>query len=243
VLDVQDDGTTTERVTYDRATMDTSIGLAGEKMHYDSLNSPRSVPPAAIGAAAVAGQNITMKMSPLGKVLGIEGFEKIIEREFTATAMPEEMKAQLRAETEKNLSTQSMQAMGLSIFPAQAVSIGDSWTQETAAVQAAAPVLMSNTYTLLSRAAGQSLLGVSSEIRPNVNADSIRVSGTSIKYYLAGNQTGTTRVDEATGVTTCFQLQQRVTGPIMITVPHASAPQVSRIYISSSVRGWMISRS
>lgn len=245
VLDVQNDGPMRVRMTYRRVQL---LENASNKNHeeerktalrYDSAHPPKTLPPAAVGAAGIVGQSLIITMTPSGKVLKTEGIEKLVEHIITIAKLPPSIRAEMKKQFKPVISKQMHNIMGgVSSFPVQSIGIGDKW-QSDMSDSTTMPVAVNAEYFVLARNNGAMHLGVIAKILPNEKASVQTLFGTTTKFSLSGMQTGTYDVNEKSGWTQSVEIHHRASGKISST--KIGETQKWPIYISSTIRGWTVS--
>lgn len=139
VADVADNGELTMKMTYDRVRMLVSMGPV--QLDFDSADPDKGGNnPASAALAAMVGKTITVKMTPQGKVLDIEGLDQLGPQGAGFSKLFDQM---------------------FNYFPDKPVGVGDSWEGKMklpADGQMAADMKMVS--TLKARKEGKAIIGV-----------------------------------------------------------------------------------
>jgi hypothetical protein len=207
------DGTATIKVSYDAV----SYKQAGQlgSVEYDSANPPAQVPQSARSFAALAGQSFTMQITPTGRVTQIEGLDQMVDSILQKREIPEgpnkamQEKA-IRHQFSEEALKENMESM-LAIYPERPVKPGEQWTRK-ASISKGLPMVMDNTFTLKEVGGDVATLDVKSKLTSNSEATPIDSGPRKLTYSLSGEQTGTMKVDRATGWMKSAEMQQKVSG-------------------------------
>ncbi|MCF8298740.1 MAG: hypothetical protein K9J13_14420 [Saprospiraceae bacterium] len=202
-------------VTYNHIYYKQSSGILGET-EYDSKNPPEEIPLLAKGFSALVDKSFTMKISPDGKVIEVDGVTEILTDMINNFELFEGAQlAQLQSKMEKEYGNkaikQTMEQM-LAIFPDKPVSIGDIWTKEVN-LSKQFPLIMKNTWELANRQGGIATLDVNSEINSEKD-DSKNSDLSDLIYDVKGNQKGSLEIDESTGWILGGKMVQSFSGEI-----------------------------
>ncbi len=215
VLKVEADGTAQVRVTYHSIKME--MGLPGMPpfMSYDSAKPAKRNDVTSAMMSSMVGQSITLKLSPLGRVLQVSGMEAMTARMLSKMKLGSKEATQVRqtiGQLQKNplFNGGAGFASSMAVFPDRALGIGDSWKAEVAAAAGSSPPL-SAAYTLRSRRNGIASLGVQMTMKPQPLPTPAAVPGFTMSGQLTGTQSGTMQVDEATGWTRGGSIESRFT--------------------------------
>jgi hypothetical protein len=217
VTDVDAEGTMTIQVVI--ASM--SIKMKGEQgeVEYDSENPPDKVGFPATAFAAMVGQSFTMKLTPRGHVSELVGMDEMLQKIFDAVELLDApMKDAMLADLKRQFGDAALGEMmerTLAIFPDKPVGVGDTWTQ-TATLSTGFPSIIETTWTLVDRKDGVATVEVKSTLKPNEKAAPMKMGPFSMKFDLAGTQTGTLKLDEATGWFVGGTITQDMSGTMII---------------------------
>jgi hypothetical protein len=218
VKDVDAEGTMTVEVVFGPMSMK-SKGPMGE-LEYDSENPPDEIALQARAFAAMVGQGFTMKLTPEGHVTAIEGVDEMFQKIFDAVELPkgpmkEAMIKDLKRQFGNDALSETMEKM-MAMFPDKPVAVGDSWTR-TMTVATGLPSIIEDTWTLVDRKDGVATIEVESTLKPNENAAPMKMGPFSMKFNLTGTQTGTLKLDEATGWFVGATITQDMSGTMVMT--------------------------
>jgi hypothetical protein len=173
-------------------------------VEYDS-SQPRPITPLARYLGAVVGQSLTVTLSPMGRVLEIEGVSAMLEKLKT-----EQAKAELPAQVQEAISKSIEQGFGeastkvglemiTDFYPQSPIKVGESWSDKRVESMGSGRVNREETFTLVSRQKGRGKIesrGTSS-VDPASDGLQIGLAGTCKDGE--GSGTTTIEVDEATG--------------------------------------------
>lgn len=247
VLSVGDDGSIKLKTTYQSVAIEgfgNSGGKASYTLSYDSTKPSQNVPVAMQPLAAIVGQSLTVTASSRGEVLKIEGIDAIVQRMIAGTK--DTVGRDIMSKTLKSsMEGQSKQISGMAIFAESPVGVGDVWNAQHTQ-SAIAPLLISAQYTLTSLQNGLATLAVRSNISSNAAAPPLGEPNSPVKLNLSGTQDGVMHVDEQSGLTQDFELNQRIAGKISMTMPQGTAngkkstatPMSWPIYMKITIKGW-----
>lgn len=245
VLSVGDDGSIQLQTTYESIAIKGS-GSDGKTVFgfdYDSTKPSPNVPPAMQPLAALVGENLITTASSRGEVLKVDGIDSIVQR-IIAGVKDSATRSMMSKTLNDSMNGQVKQVSGMAIFAGYPVAVGDSWkSQQTQSAEM--PLLISAQYTLTALQNGLATLAVRSTISSNVAAPPLGSPAYPIKMNLSGTQSGVMHVDEQTGLTRDFKIDQRIAGKISATVPkkasHGKKPVATPmswpIYIKSTING------
>lgn len=254
VLDVDTAGNASVKVTYNYATLDMKLN-GTQVAQYDSRRPPKVIPQTVVVVAALIGQSLTTTVSPRGEVIKIEGGEAIAKRMLDSLNLPPATLAKLTETVSESFKTQSGQSSHFTPLPEATVGIGDTWN-DTRAQSALAPILFFPQYTLLSRRNGVSTIAMRSSLKTNPSSNSLNPDEYT-DLSMSGNQSGTLRLNEISGLTQNFEIHQRVLARITMKTEEPDVPKSKvvivtpqtktitklrswPIYTKTTIRGWTI---
>lgn len=192
-------------------------GPAGQ-VEYDSANAPKQVPPAARAFAALAGLGFKMTLSPAAQVTAVQGLDAMLAEMVRKLDLPDPA---TRATVQKVLVEQfgeeklkqDVQTM-FAPYPERPVAVGDSWERDVT-VTKGFPATIRGTYTLKGRNGGVAEIALAASVATGgENAGAVELGTGKMTYDLKGEQSGTIKVDEATGWTRALSTEQVLTGNI-----------------------------
>ncbi len=207
VLAVDAENIATVKTTYKSFNAKGSVSSPGGSFEYDSANPDESAEnPQAVMMSQMfknmSGAEFVVKLSNKGEIVAIEGFDKMLEKMFSAMEDPELAKAM--GDMMKNFMSEDklkeMNSGMFAAFPDGAVSIGDMWDDIISLGGADMPIDVDTTYMLKERKDGTAVLGVTSKMdMGNEDSKLIEIEGMKMNMQLTGTQNGTMKLDEATG--------------------------------------------
>jgi len=221
VQQVAADGTATCEVTYDSVVIQQGGGLQ-PKLEYDSTDTSAPVPPAARQFAGIVGQRYSIKITPTGRVIDVQGGQAIIERLNKAFGLSDEG---VPKERNGNAVVKAMLEQFTAVYPDQPVAVGDSWITRTM-MYMGFPMLAASRYTLEDRQGGVAVVGVASNVQTPATAAPVKMGTSSIRYDLSGKQSGKLHLDESSGWILRSEFTQRVSGTMKLEgLPRTEGPQ------------------
>ena len=217
VLDVDAQGNMRIQYTYLWSKLKQVNPMA--QVDYDSSRqSP--VPAGAEGFAALIGQSYTIKLTPKGKVLDVNGVEQL--REAVLKKLPAGADAAMGmnpvAMYIDKTTVKQMAEANMNIYPDKPVSPGDSWTGEKA-VAIGFTMITQSKWTLQKEEAGVATMSVAATVRTDPSAPPMDAGGMKVKSDMKGTQEGTIQVAEATGLITTSKAHQQLKGELQIGTP------------------------
>jgi hypothetical protein len=236
VQDVEPDGNMWIQAVYD-STLFKQFG-PGLDVEYDSSDPPDEIPSEAIGFAALVGQGFTMKMSPQGYVLEVQGVEEMVDHMleeldlslgYMTDSLEENFRQQFGAEAIKETMQNAM-----AVYPEEPVKMGDTWSQ-TAVMSTGFPMIVNSTWTLKERQKDTITIDVQSSVEPNPEAAPIDMVTILISYEISGEQQGTIKVDEKTGWAMQATLTQNLSGQLTMESPETGETMSWPVTIESTI--------
>jgi len=196
------------------------------QVDYDSSRqSP--VPAGAESFAALIGQSYTIRMTPKGKVLDVNGVEQLKEavlKKLPAGADVNPMGSPVAAYIDKE-SLKQMTEARMAIYPDKPVNPGESWSKEVT-VAVGFTMIIQSKWTLQKAEAGVATIGLAASVRTDPNKP-MDASGMKLTFDLSGTQEGTSQVAEATGLVTSDKERQQLKGEIRVGAPTEGPPMMT----------------
>jgi hypothetical protein len=209
------------------------------QVDYDSSQSS-PVPAGAEGFAALVGQSYTIKLTPQGKVLDVNGVEQV--REAVLKKLPGGVDALEMNPVAMYIDKERVKQMtesNMGIYPDKPVSPGDSWSREMT-VMMGWRIIVQSKWTLQKEGAGVATIGVASTLRFDPSGPPMEAAGMTLKGELTGTQEGTLQVVEATGLVAVSKQRQQLKGEIKaITTPDQPPMMVMPMIINTELTGEM----
>jgi hypothetical protein len=212
VLDVDATGNAQIRYTYIWC-MSKQTGPMGT-VSYDSAQ--QATPPAGMEALATfLNQSYTVKLSPKGRVLEVEGVEQM------KAAVLKKMPPGAEAGPMGNIVGTFIEKQGIkemtegltALFPDKPVEPGQSWSEKRVLTVGFGRIEEIK-WTLQKQAAGVVTIGQTAMIRSNPEAPPMDVQGMKLKIDVSGNEEATIQIVEATGLIQTVQGHQQLKGEI-----------------------------
>ena len=223
VLARDEKGVATIKTTY--RTFENQTTIRGpEGVRFSSKQPPANAPDFQGVLQSLVGVELQFQIAPDGKVLKVEGIEKLLEKLDAALEKIEGDKPtgvfknlfgsmfseeKLRQMTEKSIGT----------LPAQAVAIGESWNYKFELPLGATPTQITGQRTLKARENGRATIAETAEFSTQTESEPLPTSEIKVKSEFSGHSTGVSTVDEATGLTLESHLTQKMSGKISVTLP------------------------
>jgi hypothetical protein len=212
VLDVDAAGNMQIRYTYIWS-MSKQTGPMGT-VSYDSAQ--QATPPAGMEPlAAFLNQSYTVKLSPRGRVLDIEGLEQM------KAAVMKKMPPGAEAGTMGNIVTTFLEKPGvkemteslMGFYPDKPVEPGQSWSEKRT-LTAGFGRIEEIKWTLQKQEGGLATIAETATIRANPDSPPMDVQGMKLRMDVSGTAEATLRVAEATGLIQSEQGHQVLKGEI-----------------------------
>ena len=112
------------------------------------------------------------------------------------------------------------------LFPAKPVRVGGTWTARTEKA-AAWPVVLTDSLKLLDRNSGVATVELRSTLKPDPDAEAIDTAGMSLRLSFSGEQQGTLKLDEKTGLVLEGNLEQHLSGEIRLSEMEGEVAEIS----------------
>jgi len=214
VLDVDSQGNMRIRYTYTwtRIKQDGPMG----SMDFDSAK--QTTPPAgAEGFAALVGQSFSVRISPKGKVLDVNGVKEMAEavrQKLPPGANPADMSSPLSSFLEEQ-SIREMTEQSMAVYPEKPVDVGASWTTKQT-IKRGMPMFTESKLTLQKLEGGVATIALAGTIKPDPSGPAMDVQGMKMKMDMAGTQDSTILMNEATGLVLSRKGKQNLKGQIKV---------------------------
>jgi hypothetical protein len=189
-------------------------------VEYDSSEGGAASTPLVQGYAAMVGKEFSARIARTGAVTDVQGFDAVLEELLTdmplgegpqAEALRESLRGQIGDEAMADMLTST-----LAIYPTEPVGIGDNWSRRVE-ISTGFPVITETTWTLKERRDGIAVIDVQSIVSSNADAPPLQMGAMAIRIDVAGDQTGTIEVDEATGWIVRGDVRQQLAGQASLT--------------------------
>lgn len=195
-------------------------------LEYNSEKPPKQVPPLAQGFAALLGRQFTMNINSQGKVLALEGVDKMIDDVMgSLKAGDAQQRAQLQLQLKQQFGNEALRQMMeqmMALYPGKSVKIGESWSK-TLNMGGAVPMILKRQWTLVALRGGFAFLRVKADVLPNKKSPPLRMGPLELRYNLTGHQTGTLFLQLESGFPMRGKSKQFLEGTIKVT---SKAPNV-----------------
>ncbi len=184
---------------------------------YDSAQQQTTPPPGTEPLAALLNQSYTVKLSPQGRVLDIQGVEQMkaaVQKKLPPGAEAGPMANVVNPFTDKQGLKEITESM-MAIYPDKPVDMGQSWTDKRV-LTAGFGRIEEAKWTLLKEEAGVAVLGVTGKIQSNPNAAPMENQGMKMRFDIGGTMEGAVRIVEETGLIQSDQAHQQLKGEIRL---------------------------
>ena len=242
VLEVDPQGIATVKLTYSEI-QNTTRTPNGDVVYDSTRPKPVSKASAPLDQVygSLLGQSITMKIAPDGRISDVQGLENLMTRlmnSFQQPGMSPQAVAAMQKTMKESFGDQfvksAMQQTAV-LYPEKPVGVGDSWPYRIT-VSSSFPLAISGTRTLTARRNGISTIDEKSNISIENSAAPLQIESAKMAINIAGTQTGTTEIDETTGLTRSTQVVQRFSGTIHLQgIPQQPQGITIRIYNKTDV--------
>ena len=169
-------------------------------------------------AKTIRGQEFTMKISPKGELLALEGYRELLSRWQSAVKKYQrENDLTVGAGIENFFDEEFMRQLWkniLAYIPQQAVAVGDSWKSDFKLTDPLATTI-SNNYTLQQVQNNKTIIATHSPITIN-DLELSQLQGQGITYNLDGQQQGQLILDPQTNWIQQGQLEFKATGTMEV---------------------------
>jgi hypothetical protein len=214
VLETDGQGNMRIRYTYTW----TRIKQGGPMAAVDYDSAKQTAPPAgAEGFAALVGQSYSMRISPKGKVLDVNGVKEMAEavrKKLPAGSNPDDGASPLSSFLDEQ-AIREMTEQSMAIYPEQPVEVGASWTTKQT-MKRGMPMFTESKLTLQKREGGVATIGLTGSITPDPSGAPMDIQGMKMKIDMAGTQDSTIQVNEATGLVQIRKGRQDLKGQIRV---------------------------
>lgn len=236
VLDRDSTGNFEIDLTYKR--VKTVQDFGERKVEYDSDNPPDTLDPSMKAMASLVGDQLSMRISPDGKVTGLKGISEMQEKMIEAMDIPDSLQQSvyindLKKQFGEDAIRQSIEQI-IGFYPSKPVRVGDSW-KSGMDKSAGFPMRIESNYTLISRVNGVDSIDVSSRIKNNPENNVVKMGAVSMSYNIDGNQAGTILVEENTGLPISLNLNLNFSGSLRMSGMPDQEPQTWPISANGTV--------
>ena len=178
-----------------------TVDIDSDKPAADTATDMKNNPMAFMGNMfrAIIGKSFTMKVNPEGQVTEVTGLKEMGEAMLASMKMSEEMRPMVEQSFKEQFNEDNLKqsfSQAFNIFPNREVKVGDTW-DKTVTMGGMMAATTKTTYTVKDIKNGKVYLDV------NATTD---VQNTKV------TQTGTLTVDQATGLVTEGELEQKTEG-------------------------------
>ncbi len=188
-------------------------GVRGD-MRWDSNQGEEPKHPLARGLAALVGESYTLRLNSAGKVLAVEGLDRISAKMAGSVELPDgdrrEMVLGGLREMAGEQAQKEMLGQLFGVYPPRPVEPGESWAvNDTSGI---GPLQRRGTLTLNELDEGRALIALDAEIATGEGGMQRNLGPLRVEMELTGAQTGTYRLDLGTGWITGCEMKIDING-------------------------------
>ncbi len=223
VKEVSPEGVHTVEVTFER--IKANLQSPRMRAEYDSENPPDSVPVMLRTFAALAGKTLVLEIDSSGRVLKVEGTDKLIAAIMEGSGGKALFSWQQLESEFGEAALKRRFGEWLEIYPDKPVRVGDSWTRERA-LPVPVPITTQVEMELTGRQGGIAELHVTTEAVTGEGGEMVQAGPAKIRYDMEAHGEGTLRVKETTGWIVEGRLTQKVEGDREVRPPGSEAMNI-----------------
>lgn len=223
VLAVDEKDNVTIRLTY-RSLENETVLRGPEGVRFDSKNPPPNSPDTNAPLRAMAGLSLQSVIAPDGKVLKIEGLKALVEKTKASFEKLNDPQTRAVAQqifdatfSEKNLRAMVEKSVGT--LPPAPLDLGQSWNYQFEVPLGLVSMNIEGQRTLAGRGAGVATITETAEFSSTLKGEELPDGAGTLQIEFAGQLTGVTTVDEATGLALESHISQKMKGKITLAVP------------------------
>ncbi|MBN1442100.1 MAG: hypothetical protein JXA90_05285 [Planctomycetes bacterium] len=208
------------------------VTAPGLKILYDSSAPSAAVPAEATALAALAGEQIEMELSPQGRILRLDGWERVLEKMLSSLKASPEMRPRMEEDLRRLAGGDALRS-GLEMLawplPPGPVAPGEAWTGRMD-WDLAFPLRFDMRLTLSRRSGGMATIAHDTQISTPAGGRGLELmapdgsGSTKLSYRLRGTQKGTTVLEESTGWPARGLIIQSLEGALILEGAGISAP-------------------
>ncbi|MBN1543635.1 hypothetical protein JW992_15945 [candidate division KSB1 bacterium] len=190
-------------------------------MEYDSNNPPETISPSLAPFAELTSSTLHLLISRHARILDITGGEELLQKMFTRVTIPpgpmrDELEKTIRQQFSASAMAEQLEA-NLALYPQDPVRIGNTWKRTLNLLQGM-PLTVKTTYKLAKIQASSLTIELTADIRSvTATADSAEQNPLSPSYSIAGTLTGTQILDRDSGWLTGGEIRQSLTGDVTVS--------------------------
>ena len=187
-------------ITYERIKVNQSFGAISSE--YDSDNPPDYIEPGMKGFDYMVGKKIIVGLSPLGKVVWMDGAAELVDSMIAVMDIPESPQREsvisdIKGRFGADALTQSLEQVYCYI-PDRAVKVGDSWRNESN-LNFGFGMKISSNYNLISSNGLTCIISDSSTVMSLPELSRITFGEITTDYQISGDRHGTIEIDLESG--------------------------------------------
>lgn len=159
---------------------------------------------------SLIGRAFTIKLTPVGEVKEIKGFDELIKTWTSNTTEQDSLKKLFGNDALKEQVEQMFK-----LYPDKKVNVGDKWTTDMS-ISSGIPMSIKTTLQLKDKKNGIATIDENSKIGMNGDKSVMDFGGLKFKLNLSGDQNGTIKIKENPGLITNREITQKITGTMSV---------------------------
>jgi hypothetical protein len=191
--------------------------------------------PAIATLTAMVGQSLDVTVTPAGKVTDVKGLDAMVQKVVAKASMDDVKRSMLAQMVRKQYNEQQVKTTiegGIAIYPDKPVAIGETWTR-TMPLDVG---VSDSTYKLVGRENGKLTVEMHGTIGQAPGAKPLDMEGTKVTHKVAGEQSGTLIIDEATGWITGGQMKQDINDEVNLESADGKTKQMIPLRMQSTMK-------
>ena len=191
--------------------MGQEINIDGAKKPVQLGSSDQQNDPSAMLANAfsgIVGKKFNLKVNSMGEIVGVAGFEELINEMIAGMNLTDEKKLMVQASLKDQFNAEKIKesfAPMFNIYPGREIKLGDSW-ERTYELKAGVGAKYTTQYTVKSFDGDKVFLDTKSKIDPIADTSANSFGG----MQMSGTQSGTMTVNSVSGLVLDAELVQNL---------------------------------
>ena len=208
---IQPTGVTDIDFKIDRITVDATIPMT-DAISYDSNSGNTDSPLGSLGG--LIGKTMQASLNKKGTVTSIEGADGMLKQVLGKVKGGAQMATILEGYIGEEAFKNSFATL-TGFSQGKVLKVGDTWSKQVD-TKSGVSLNTDYTYTIREHSGGKITIDVTGESKSDPNANPIETQGMKMSYNLAGPVTGVIVVDEKTGWAITSDVQQDLSGKMVI---------------------------
>ena len=213
VKEVQPSGATDVDFKIQKIILNQSVPMMGD-IAYDSSKGEAEKDTPFAGLNSMIGKTMTASFNRQGEVTDLKGVKQILAEVMDKMKGEEQAKQLLNNFMGENAIKKSLNML-TGFSQGKPLKSGDSWTRKSTNA-GGMTLLTEHTYTIRERKNGTTIIDVTGTSKTDPKTEPVEFQGMKISYDLSGPITGTIVVDEKTGWASTSDIQQNLSGKMMM---------------------------